>query len=268
MRLVIITNGNYFARIILEQTMIEYRESIAGILVVTGIIGGRSRLASLWAILRRSGWQHFLYKAQTYIIFALANIVCPSRAFFVPQLAKRFNVPFSYVEQVRSSEAQKIVEDWQPDLLISVSCPQRIPAYMLQMATCCSINIHSSLLPTYAGISPYIWVLAKGEKVTGTTVHIMEPEFDTGDIIVQKHLQILEHDSVFNLFYRLAQLGKVALSEAIHSLETTHPVLIKQDPVQRTYYSWPATETVRNLYRNGHRLGNILDFWQAIKETH
>ena len=47
------------------------------------------------------------------------------------------------------------------------------------------MNLHGSLLPAFRGRCPVNWVLIKGEKRTGVTLHIMEAKPDAGEIVAQ-----------------------------------------------------------------------------------
>jgi methionyl-tRNA formyltransferase len=235
--------------------------------IVTGVAAGKTRRQSLLAILKSGGFRHFAYKGSTYGVFALSSLVLRRKSFFVHELARRHGIDLCFTTYVNEPRVYERVAAWRPDILVSVSCPQRIGARLLSSAAGVAINVHSSLLPRYAGIEPYLWVLAHGEEHTGTTVHVMREEFDTGDILVQKKLPILPGESVMSLFYRLSVLGGEALTEAIESVlaETTTP--IPQDHADRTYYSWPTRDTIKAVYRHGHRLARLSDFRTALAQT-
>ena len=50
------------------------------------------------------------------------------------------------------------------------------------------VNVHPSLLPDYRGANPYSHVIINNEKETGVTLHFMDEDFDTGNIIWQKKI--------------------------------------------------------------------------------
>ncbi|SVE35269.1 uncharacterized protein METZ01_LOCUS488123, partial [marine metagenome] len=85
--------------------------------------------------------------------------------------------------------ASKIVL-MNPDLIISAGYDRKIPNIILKIPKIGSFNFHPSLLPAYAGGNPWFWVIAKGEKYTGVTVHSMTTVYDAGDIILQKRIRI------------------------------------------------------------------------------
>jgi len=72
------------------------------------------------------------------------------------------------------------------------------------------INIHPSLIPSfcgrgYYGIIPHQKALEYGVKVTGATVHFVDFEYDTGPIILQKAVKVLDDDTPESLQLRVMQ---------------------------------------------------------------
>lgn len=79
------------------------------------------------------------------------------------------------------------------------------------------INVHPSLLPKYPGMdrSVHKAVLDAGEKVTGCTVHFVDEGCDTGKIILQKEVPVLQGDTVETLKSRVQAAEQEILPEAI-----------------------------------------------------
>lgn len=72
------------------------------------------------------------------------------------------------------------------------------------------INIHPSLIPSfcgkgYYGIIPHQKALEHGVKVTGATVHFVDFEYDTGPIILQKAVEVLDDDTPESLQLRVME---------------------------------------------------------------
>lgn len=65
------------------------------------------------------------------------------------------------------------------------------------------INIHPALLPAFPGVYAQAQALAYGVKVTGCTVHFVDEGVDSGPIIAQKTVVVLDGDSVETLSQRL-----------------------------------------------------------------
>lgn len=262
--LVVITNGNYFARLILEDVLKQHSSRIRAILQITGDYKGRTGLRSLWAVGRETAAPYVAYKVISLYGFALAQRMYSHAQFSVRKQAEQIGIPVHSARAVNSDAARSLVESLQPDLLISVSCPQLIGRKMLSLARLGGINIHSSLLPAYAGLAPYFWVLSRGEKITGTTVHYMTLRFDEGNILVQKRLAIESGESAFLLFRRLAVLGSSCLAEAVQAALNGYAGR-EQDLARYSYYSHPKFRAYQALHEHGHVLMRPHELYHAIR---
>jgi phosphoribosylglycinamide formyltransferase-1 len=72
------------------------------------------------------------------------------------------------------------------------------------------INVHPSLIPAFCGkgcygLIPHQKALEYGVKVTGATVHFVEPEYDSGPIILQKAVEVLSDDTPETLQKRVME---------------------------------------------------------------
>ncbi len=77
------------------------------------------------------------------------------------------------------------------------------------------INIHPSLLPDYRGTNTHARALADGRAETGCTVHYVIPELDSGEIIAQVRVPILEGDTPETLADRVLMEEHMIYPEAI-----------------------------------------------------
>jgi phosphoribosylglycinamide formyltransferase-1 len=68
------------------------------------------------------------------------------------------------------------------------------------------INVHPALLPAFAGIRGVEQALEYGAKITGATVHFVDGGMDTGPIIAQKAVDILERDTLETLSARIQRV--------------------------------------------------------------
>jgi phosphoribosylglycinamide formyltransferase-1 len=67
------------------------------------------------------------------------------------------------------------------------------------------MNIHPSLLPSFPGLNSQMKALDYGVKVTGCTVHFVDEGLDSGPIIAQKHVLVLNNDTYETLSDRILE---------------------------------------------------------------
>jgi phosphoribosylglycinamide formyltransferase 1 len=77
------------------------------------------------------------------------------------------------------------------------------------------LNIHPSLLPAFPGLDAQKQALEHGVKISGCTVHFVDPQLDAGPIVLQAAVPVLENDSVESLSARILIEEHRIYSEAI-----------------------------------------------------
>lgn len=77
------------------------------------------------------------------------------------------------------------------------------------------INIHPALLPSFKGLDAQGQAVDYGVKVAGCTVHFVDEGTDTGPIILQKVVPVLDDDTEETLAARILKEEHKALPEAI-----------------------------------------------------
>jgi len=90
------------------------------------------------------------------------------------------------------------------------------------------LNIHPSLLPKYKGLNTHKRAINSGDKIHGCSVHFINSELDSGKVILQKRIKILEDDTPQTLSERLLvkeleaypQALKIVADELISSKKT------------------------------------------------
>lgn len=96
----------------------------------------------------------------------------------------------------------ELVRTLKPDLLVSVGFDHLVPGDVLSIPPRGCINMHPSYLPFNRGKSPNVWSIVEGTPA-GVTIHYMDEEFDTGDIIAQRQVETDFADSGKDLHRRL-----------------------------------------------------------------
>lgn len=93
-----------------------------------------------------------------------------------------------------------------------------LPEEVWNMPPLGTINIHASLLPAYRGAAPINWAIMNGEIKTGISTFQLKHEIDTGDILLQKEVDILPDDDAGSLHDKLAVTGGELIVETLEAL--------------------------------------------------
>ncbi|MGH9395319.1 MAG: phosphoribosylglycinamide formyltransferase [Terriglobia bacterium] len=80
------------------------------------------------------------------------------------------------------------------------------------------LNIHPSLLPSFSGLAAQKQALEYGVKLTGCTVHLLDEGVDTGPVILQAAVPVLEEDTVETLSARILEQEHRIYPEAVRLL--------------------------------------------------
>ena len=82
-----------------------------------------------------------------------------------------------------------------PDLIVLAGYMRLLPGRIVARFPQRIVNIHPSLLPAFPGLNPHRQALDYGVKVSGCTVHFVDEGMDTGPIIMQAAVPVLEDDT-------------------------------------------------------------------------
>ena len=128
----------------------------------------------------------------------------------------------NYIDYNELDDAELIETIKNLDIDVAVVCSfnYKIPKVLLNATKDGFINVHPSLLPKYRGGNPYSRVIMNGESETGVTIHFMDEDFDTGDIIAQKPYHIHSKATMGTIFNELNVLGIELLLQVLQAYET------------------------------------------------
>lgn len=156
------------------------------------------------------------------------------------QVANYFNIPDYQVANVNSIAFHDLIDEYAPDLLISMSCPQIIRKGIRNKLPMGCINVHGAPLPKYRGLMPAFWVLKNGENKTAVTVHDLAEKLDDGDILVQKDIDITSQDTWDSLVVKTKKAGAEALIDAITQIKHFKVERRPNLDEDATYFGFPT----------------------------
>lgn len=87
------------------------------------------------------------------------------------------------------------------------------------------LNVHPSLLPAFPGLDAQRQALEYGVKITGCTVHLVDEFLDSGPILIQRAVPVLDKDTVESLSARILLQEHAIYPEAIQIMVEKRAVL-------------------------------------------
>lgn len=155
----------------------------------------------------------------------------------VKKFALSRNLKILQPEKLKSSEFIAELKSLNADLQIVVAF-RMLPEAVWDMPPMGTINLHGSLLPQYRGAAPINWAIINGEKKTGVTTFKLKHEIDTGNILLQKKIEIGETETAGELYDRMKEIGAGLLLQTTNNLaenkiEETPQINIHSSPAEK-----------------------------------
>lgn len=157
------------------------------------------------------------YEANELTGAKISLVISNKENAFALERAKKHGIEACYMskKQYTSKEAFEdsliaVLEKHNIDLVVLAGCLMIIPQKVVTRYENRIINIHPSLIPSfcgdgYYGLKVHEEALKRGVKVTGATVHFVDDGTDTGPIILQKAVAVMDDDTPETLQLRVMQ---------------------------------------------------------------
>ena len=137
--------------------------------------------------------------------------------------------------RIKDRESIAQIRAMQPDVIVVMAYGQILARELLELPKIACLNLHASLLPRWRGAAPIQAAITGGDRETGITVMYMDQGLDTGDVLLQRKIDILSNDTGGSLHDRLAQVAPESLLQALHLLAIENAPRIPQDNALATY---------------------------------
>lgn len=175
--------------------------------IIDGVTDGRIRNTKIVGVISNNAGAYALTRAE--------NAGIPAYCISPKNFGSREGFNQAFLGQL---------EALKPDLIVLAGFLVILPERMIEVYRERIINIHPSLIPSfcgtgYYGLKVHEAALARGVKVTGATVHYVDEGTDTGRIIMQKAVEVLEGDTPETLQRRVMEQAEwVILPRAIDQI--------------------------------------------------
>ena len=153
-------------------------------------------------------------------------IMCNNKNAFVLERAKKYNVPtfvFTYKELNETDMVDKKLEELDIDFIVLSGFMLKVPDSIIRKYADRIVNIHPALLPKFGGKGMYGMnvhnaVIQAGETETGVTIHRVNAEYDSGEIVAQTKVAVMVGDTAEILAARVLEREHEFLVEVISDI--------------------------------------------------
>jgi methionyl-tRNA formyltransferase len=136
---------------------------------------------------------------------------------------------------LRTPEVQAAIRELAPDVGAVAAYGQWIPSELFNLPPKRSLNLHPSLLPRHRGAAPVPGTILAGDKEIGLSVHFVEDEMDSGDLLAQMALPMGEDETTGSIMARLAQVGAPFFTDTLAAWVAGEITPQPQDHSQATW---------------------------------
>ncbi|MCP9611020.1 methionyl-tRNA formyltransferase [Coprobacter tertius] len=177
----------------------------------------------------------------------------------VKEYALSQGLPLLQPEKLKDENFITELRDWKADLQIVVAF-RMLPEIVWNMPRLGTFNLHASLLPQYRGAAPINWAVINGEKETGATTFFLTHEIDTGRIILQQRIPILDEDNAGTVHDKLMIMGAQMVTKTVDYILSGNYDTIAQEEILPADILKPAPKIFKETCR--------IDWSQPIECIH
>jgi len=155
----------------------------------------------------------------------------------VKRIALEEGIKVLQPDRPRGDEFTAALRELEPDISVVVAYGHILPSAVIDLPRLGTINIHASLLPKLRGAAPIQAAIREGHTETGVTIMRMVQALDAGPSMLQVRTPIPEDETFGELRLRLAEMGALALIEALALIDLDKATETPQDDAHATYAS-------------------------------
>lgn len=153
----------------------------------------------------------------------------------IKKYAQDNNIDVVTPKTVNTEEFVNKLKELDIDYIVIVAFGQMIGKVLLEAYPDRIINLHPSKLPEYRGASPMQFSILNGDKITSATTMLIEKGMDSGDILIQKDVEIKDSDDYTSMEEKLGEIGALAIRDTLLNFDSLYDKRIKQDDEKATF---------------------------------
>lgn len=135
----------------------------------------------------------------------------------VKKYALEHKLPVLQPTNLKSEEFLAQLKELNPNLQVVVAF-RMLPAVVWKLPEYGTFNLHASLLPQYRGAAPINWAIINGETSTGVSTFFIDDKIDTGEMILQKPIEIGSEENAGALHDKLMHAGAELILDTLEEI--------------------------------------------------
>ena len=221
----------------------------------------RTQIYSYWELFITTCF--FIYCKVWYKLLSKFTVFNP---FSVKSIYSKNEVNDIQTDDINSSVYLNQLKELDIDVVLSISPPQLFGKELLNLPKITCLNAHGTLLPRHRGVFGSWWMLYKGDKEIGATIHTMEEKLDAGVVVWQKEIPMPKNATQYTIAYYTKKIMAEELVELLGQLATNKLQSINSS-YQESYHRVPTKEQGKDFHKKGFRVVICSDAKFALSKS-
>tara|TARA_B100000315_G_C14478259_1_gene541664 strand:- start:115 stop:1086 length:972 start_codon:yes stop_codon:yes gene_type:complete len=171
-------------------------------------------------------------------------------------LAEKYGFPLTNVKNINDSKVHENLKSIKPDWFFVFGWSQLVKKSLLEIPKNGTLGFHMTKLPEGRGKAPVAWTVIKGKREGWVSLIWLHPEFDSGDIAVQRSYTISLFDDADTVVEKVNKLACEIIRDVLPDLRNGTLLKTLQDNSKATYWG-------KRIPDDG-----IIDWQMPVKEVY
>ena len=217
------------------------------VFIVPPLYKGQSAVGAGWRYARTFGFRSAGALARRIVTAEIAGESIASAC-------KRNGVPCEAIPDVNAPDFLQRLQRLEPDVIVSVSCPQIFREELLDLPRLGCVNVHGAILPNYRGVMPSFWMMLNDEQVAGVSAFFMNEDIDGGELCGQRIFRVERRQTLDAFLRRSKAVAAALILDVLREIEDGTVTREPLDLASGSYFSWPDRKAVAEFRASGKRL--------------
>ena len=153
----------------------------------------------------------------------------------IHEYAKKLKISVRHPTSLNQKKEIDYIRNLKPDIVVVVAYGKILPSDLLNFKDILFINVHASLLPRWRGAAPIQRAIMNMDSETGISIMKIEPELDSGPVMLQSKIKINPNLNCEELSNELSKIGAKLILDALELIKENKAKFMSQNDTEITY---------------------------------